>query len=395
MKKFIIILLSILILTGCKSNNDEDIPDENEIKVCKETCETDQDLFQSHLLNYQSMIDAHMIAIIENKYGDGVYLDQNTWYSKEDIPRFDPITDHHIIKIETPYTSFNTLLRTLNAYIPYCSIEGVCEGASYGQTFFSTGIDYGFDDESGYFHQVLVKGTDDERIENYTYNVTDDDFGYESLAYFPNKGKVFYKHFKNNIYQAYEYFSDSEYSYTYVDINTNEYIFYSLSDGNEWIQIYNPNTEMSFEKYRTQYTVSLYDNFDLVTSLLKAEEIYTVTISLFSLSDWNLLKIIDSSGSAQVSTYSSFLDGYAISARSKGSRYYNVNAKMNLDESQLALYNFPSTYTGKISFIVLNQELIIFMGSENLLDSTGLSKDSIKSDCLDLLDQYAGIYKEG
>jgi len=36
-----------------------------------------------------------------------------------------------------------------------------------------------------------------------------------------------------------------------------------------------------------------------------------------------------------------------------------------------------------------------FLESENSLVSTGLSKDSIKSDCLGLLDQYAGFYKEG
>ncbi len=393
MKKLIIILLLILIMTGCKkSSEDFLITIDTEISVCQESCVTDQAEIRVLLTNFYELMDAQILTIAENEGDIPSPMSVEVSYAKDEIPRSSPILQINQNSILKPYQDFFSYSSMFNAYIGVLVIGE--DEQSWGSVSV-TDVDYGFDDVSGFYKHTYNSGKENERIEGFKFKITEDDMQYEFIVYSTNLESYQYTSFQNNIYRKYTYTSESIYSFTYINMNSNSIVEYSVKDQDEIVNIYDPDSKDVYRMVNSNYETSHFEDLEFVASLRKDDTGYPVQFSLYFTDGWDEVVYRDPS----VIPYSTIFneevrvfEDYDILVSSLKGRYYNTNALMTLSETQLEDYEFPVEFEGNTSISELKEKLDDFMDMENPLDIVGLEITSIQNRCIEILDMITEKY---
>ena len=409
MKKLMIALLIILLLAGCTPSNDDNLQTEtldpheilgsfdNEFFVCQQECETNRVFGSYYDLYYEDSIEALLTSITPNVQGEINQLVSGEIYLREDIPRFDPVSNNYDIPIFLPYYMFYSAVNGINNYIEYCSVDGTCD-APYSESFQSiSAFDYGFDEHSGY-HMRITK--DEEGIEKFVvikFNLSLDNPSYEILEYWPARGNFNYVYLYNDEYRSYTYSTDDSYSFAYINLSSKNYIDYLIFDGRETVKIYDPEKEMFYQSFSPYFRVSHYKNMELEVSLSNSNGKYTSEISLFSMTGWDSVKHYMSATNFFSIVYQGedevFEDMYVI-GRSQVISFFDFIGRKEITDIELTSYEYPKEYTGDITFDEMQEELDRLVNISHPLDMTVLTVDDIKGIMISLLDMVSGRYNQ-
>lgn len=389
MKKLIIVCLFILIMTGCKESSIEylEIID-SEIPVCQESCVTDPDAIQLLLTDYSELVDTQMLVIDEHLHDFPSQLSRGTSYSKDELSRVGSLIEINFNSILRPYKDFYVYFSQLYSYISFLSKEDVISPFK--------NVDYGFDDDSGFYKHISNSGTDSERIEDFKFNITDNDLQYEFIVYSTIDNSYHYTSFQKNIYTRYIYTSESIYSFLYVNIDTHEIVEYSLSDQDEYVNIYDPVSNDAYKMFNSNYEIAHFKDMEFVASLRNDDTGYPIQFSLYFTNGWNNILYGDPSVVPYSTLYNNenrIFEDYDINVQSLNGIYYNINALMTLSETQLEDYLFPTEFEGNISISELKNELDNFMSLENPLDLIGLTPTLIQTQCIKISEMLTDEYK--
>lgn len=394
MKKFLIFLLLpfCFMLTGCRNSNISILsePDE-EILVCKETCERGQ-YFHSYLTNeYEEVLDELLNTLAPHRNDSVVSLRDGQTYARDVIPRLDQISGNDI-PLTLPYISLQSWLNRLNGLIEDCNSAGFCTESVGGYPIINY-MDYGFDDHSGFYQLGFTDESKYRTVQEFKYNLDSDHFGYEATSYVPISSSYGHVSFYNNIYRSYSR-RNSVTTFTYLNLDTKNYIQYSCN-GEETpeIKVYISESEMLYYTFNYSYKVTQFDDMEFIASLFYNDknESYDIEFSLMSMDNWDSIFVqTDWLNPSNIAYYQGerVFEEYNITVESQLSRYYNINALMTLSQTDLDDFNFRQDYTGNITFDALRKELEKFMYMDNPLDITGLRKEDIDEKVEELYTQF-------
>ncbi|MBU1094309.1 MAG: lipoprotein [Firmicutes bacterium] len=397
MKKIVIALLLALVLSGCTTKDQQILNAlDSEILVCDGTCVTDQ-TFGTYATNYyDDMIEAYLLSIAPNRYGEVVLLSNGETYEKTEIPRLDPVTNHFDIPIVQPYITLGLIISEIETYIELCTIDDVCVGPRTTLYSSITDVDYGFDEQSGFYtyHTISVKG--EERIEAYRFNMATDDPEFEHLIYWNTLEKYHYSFLKDNIYKEYSYTANDDYSFVYIDIASKKYLYYDLNQEEAIFKMYNPENGIFYANSFSNNSVTYYKDMEFVASLRNDGISYLSSISLFSMNGWDAVLKNGSIETPYCTIYHEevqVLNQYQVTMYTQGLRYYNLKAQLNLTEDEITDYVYPIEFEGDLTFDELYQIFIAFDEMENPLESVGLDQNDILAIMKELLEDFARKYK--
>lgn len=148
-----------------------------------------------------------------------------------------------------------------------------------------------FNEFEGYYIITKLEGDNIVHHQESQFIFTEANLSFKSLIYDLSNGSYMYQYFEEGIYREYRYISDTNYSFTYININTKDYIMYNSWGESETINIYDSNKQVLYSSNMTDsFTVSLYDDMNFVTSLMVNNERYTNKIGLFYLNGWDSMK---------------------------------------------------------------------------------------------------------
>lgn len=403
MKKIIVLLLAIIIafLTGCTSSQESIFGTfDVDFNTCQDTCSTDLQTFSDNLSTYRDALAAYELTIAENSNQESEFLVSQSNYTRLQIPVSDPITDNSGIPITLHNNGFALIFHYIEVVSHYVS-EG---GDNYSNPISSelyqiTNRNYGFDDLSGYYtHRSFLTSNASEATESYVYysfNLNPEHIAFESIIYFPNSDRYQYMSYANNVYRGYSYFADDNYSFQYINTSTGHYISYNLTDDYEITQIYNPDTQMFYDKNRNFGHIAFYQDMQFVVSLDNMNEENFLEFSLHFMDGWDSLTYNDVSVSPYSIAYNNDQRVYAdfdILTYRQSSNYYQVNIQKALTTEELSTFNFPDEFVGDITFDQLVQAYEDLLDNDNILSMEDLSPDLIKEKCLEILSLLSENY---
>lgn len=389
-----LLILGLAFLTGCTSSKEAILESfDHDIKVCQDTCDIDLQSFSDYVITYRENLEAYQLTIAENKNEDRIYLNTGNTYPREQISRIDPITDNDAIPIVNPSRVVSYYFDLLEFYTSMIDMgNDLYKDSNTNITYQITNRSYGFDAYGGYYDQTVTYTSDVQGIisikSSFIFNISPDNLEFEASFYYPNTGKLVYNYLFNDIYRAYSYVSNDEYSFKYIDINTGRHIGYTLDNGAKETEIYDPETQMFYEQHNSKYSVSLYHDMECVTFLTYALEDYLLQFSLYFMDGWDQLTYNDYFLRPYSSVYNAgyrVFSDFNIMAYPNGSNYYSVNIQKNLSETELSEFNFPEEFTGDITFSQLVQAYKDLTSKENILSIENLTPDLIKEKCLEIL----------
>jgi len=403
MKKATIFVLFIFVfyLTGCtkEANRILEILD-SEIITCGESCINDLVFDNYREIYYDDALEAYQIEIAPHK-NETVEITLGEMYTKDQIPRLDPVSYNGDIPIYYPYTRFDVILDNIGSWIYYDHIQKVNPNQELPRGYTSViDIDYGFDDHSGY---LMLNGMDkngNEEIRSYKFNLDANELSFEIVIYNVENKSYQYEFLQNNIYKNYIYFPDHDWMFKYINLATKQCISYIDDFLGKIINLYDPEEEMFYAYKNTEfsvfYRVTQYQDMEVITNLQfqtetsveGASPVYYSDISLFAMSGWNkILMISDYSGGRNLFFNDDVrvFDDLGISVYHNSDNYFNVAYREQLLESELDDYRFPEEFTGDITFANLKEELNAFKKLDDPFEIGGLTEELVIGKLQDLL----------
>jgi len=371
MKKIMIFVL-LLLLVGCTSLEDNivKIPD-MDIDVCDDSCETDQSTILDLFDGYYEKIDS-LNASIDNYFtGAVVALDSNQLYDREDIPREDLVGSNYDLPIFRVFHSLG-VIGDFERFVTFCEYGAECEQWFIAPGWTPTVYDYGFDENSGFINYTLGTVAGPVMAISFEFIFDGEDTKYEYLQYSIEHENYVYQVFEEGVYKKFHLISDTHKAFTYIDIETHEYLYYYIDGDETRIDYFNAKDEILYRKETNgAYSVRSYDGMEMVLNLTRNEEDYTLQYNLFYVDGWDTLGYKED----QVTHYSKVYLGdeevftdYLVYSSNMGLRYFYVYGNIVLTPTELDDYECLEGYTGDMSIDDLQELLDEFMALENPMD---------------------------
>ncbi len=315
--------------------------------------------------------------------------------AKEDILRENPLyNSNHIF--QGVYFGFLEIISDMYPFVNCCVSGGDCEFPQpLSQYENLSSLHFEFNEFEGYYKFTISEDDNIVRLQESKFIITEDNLSFKSYTYDLSNGFYMYQYFEEGIYREYRYASDTDYSFTYININTTDYIMYNIRGESEGINIYDSNTQILYTSNMTDsFTVSLYDNMNFVTSLKLNDEVYTHKIGLFYLNGWDQMKykpVIDSYYSKAFYEGEEVFTGYDILMHNFGLYYYKIYVVTEMNESEFNNYIFPEEYIGTMSQEELYDELEYFRNLEEPLSIMSITQEDIQNTFKNILDMLEGM----
>ena len=385
---FSVIFLSIILLIGCNSNNEEYVGVlKQDIEVCVVDLQTD---YETYSLNMNTYMDYNnnWLEQFNGDLGENHNIIPNgVKISKEDIAREDPISFSYQLMISMPYKRIEETISYIGNIVRNCEVDGACNAPLDNLFPNLTEMDFGFDGNSGY-SRITNLSDGKKEIEYYTFYLDDNDIQYEIFRYNEDSGYLFYSYFYDGVLKEYRYNSDTDFDYYYFNSETRE--SFALYKNGETLsfQMFDPDKNVYYENSKSEkYQVNVYDGFYNMTGLSFDEDVYTYDVSMFYMDDWDYLSKDVLDGYPNNKLYNGeteVFSNYDIEVRTYDLKYVEVFGKLEMSVPEWNDFEIPAEFTGTIVKADLTDELDYLMDLKN-------SSDLIKVTDEEILEQYSKI----
>jgi hypothetical protein len=378
-------------LSGCTEKKND-----VEIDVCTDDCILDDSEIEDMRLVYKEKVSDLMENIAPNNLGDVAILSSGNYYPREEISRIDPITGNWDIPIFHPVNELDRVQFNLYMLVSTCEKNTNCDFHTMLGIALKE-VEYGYTENNGYYS---FKGyNEDDDLHTIEYGKFNFDGGYgnfEQFVYFPALNHFSYSYFTEGKYYSYDYY-DNKYEYLYIDIEEQETIYIDSSNDGRDVAVTNDGQILYkyFEKFN-HYEVMQFDDLEFVSSLSKTDHEYESNLNFHFVDGWDTLYkeritgpgIYDKLYNNDVEVFSE----YSIFSHSLGVRYYVVNARTRIDESQLSTFSYPATFTGSLSFAEMKEEFDFITSLNDPFELLDMTEEELITDFEDYLQEFIDKY---
>ena len=395
MKKGLIMVLLVLLLTGCKSKNDFFTPLENEIEVCIEECFTLEDDVLATDLDHNGFVENLLENLFPSVENELPALEVGTSYTVSDLKWEDANTTASNSILSSPLRNFEYMVEEMANVTEHCLLNMPCVYLGFSRTLSLGAITYGYNDTSAFYELEMIDYTGTViRVQSLRYNLDGEYGSYEYLKYYPDTGLYEYQLFQNGIHQTYNYSGETSYSYDYINIKTTEHLFFTKSN-TESVYYFDSSEEILYTADDGFYTVMKFDEEIKVTALSKLTYGYMFNINFHYVEGWDSLQKQDTArnlfdklylGSTEVFTE------FEINTTSLTTEYMNVWGSMQLTKDELDDVSFPTGFNGDITMRQLKRELSKFQKESHPLKIAGIETADILERCVELQNQFKQKY---
>lgn len=384
MKKLLIIIVLVLLLSGCNFLKNPILRTiGNEIDTCEDECQTDENLYASYLEEHKERIDELMKSFINNDDVEMMILRNDELVKKDDIVRHDYVTDNFDIPILYPINKVHQYMFELDIISKNCDAAGVCNENIDLAFRKSSDFKYGFDEFTGYY-TYLINNNDIEYIKTVRFNINDEEIEY--TAYLINNTDmsiVDFEIFQNGIFKSYHYVSDTACDFFYINQNTNDSLFFKQESENEFsINAYVSDTQRFYAKTAdNNYRFKIYDNMHFVSSISNISDDYSVISSMFYFPDWdeihtriNSLDLFHTAYNQNEEVY----QDYDIYSNQMNMFFIDFYAMKQLSKEEVTEYDFPQGFLYDIDFSSFYNEFERWTQTEDCLSIFEITKSDLE-----------------
>lgn len=372
MKKILITTLIILVisLTACNNSSSSYLksPD-SDIETCGDSCMTEGDFWQIiHDTEEERNYDVYFQD--KDQY-EMVFLSSGKIVNREELLRADKLNGTLVIPPELAYRPFGQALYQMRAFIDNCEVQNPCSDLSYLQLEGMTVSEakYGFDEESGYYNFTVLDNDAVYRKESFRYHMYEGYTDYELYIYFPIAGQYEYTIAKQGVLHTYNYDENGADSYTYINTETYESLYYSYDNEKLMIEYLNPEDQLSYSynSRTSKYEVASYQDFENIVALNSEENNYSVIFNFHFMSGWDQITcgISDSNYCEVTMDGNPVYDTYDIYNFRKTNYYNNILSNLYLTQEEYNEYVFPEQLQINHSLNTLKNELSSFMNLDH------------------------------
>jgi len=391
MKKSLLLLsLFFLFLTGCTPVQVDILAQPEGVDVCQEECITENEEVLALIDDYHDQLDQLALELVP-EYDDELFqLQSDIIYSRDDIPQQDLVTSNSYIPLDEPYFRFGRALYEAERLVNTCELGVECIEQNIDVRYQVLDFDYGFDEDGGYANFRMGNTIETAFIRDIKFRFEKDGLSFEYLDYDFLNDNYIYGIMSEGIYREYMYDDSEHFYFTYINMNTEDYLYYYTQEYGELIVIYDQNTEMNYTMgLNGDFTVAKMQDHEYLASLRSSELGYTLRFNLFKTEGWNKV----SWGVEDLSPYASLylddesvLTDYEAEFSPINSHFYALYAEItNSDVNQL---QFPTGFTGDVTLTQLNEELTNFIALEDPCIMFGLSKETIVAKIMEVKSQF-------
>jgi hypothetical protein len=379
--KLRIILLFMMILTGlllgCTSNKVEYLdPVDFEMDVCREDCSDNETVVMGYLESYRIKIDALNGNIQNIPVEELNVLRNDEIYDREDIPRDDLQDSNYDIPVFYPYMRLSYFLSSVVVHIKNSNYESTVYGTNFSNLM------YLFNDNQGFYSHTVSEGSESERRYRFSFRFVEEGLEYLVTQYNVSDDRYDYViSFKDGVYREYSYDSDDSYTFVFIDILGFRYLRSGYLNGDEFFIYHDPDHGIRYELLKTGLRkISFYDGLEYICSLNDKADDYLLTINGHFLNDWDELHLRPEDITPYSLLFSQNIrvyEDYLVLVRGQGLRYYSIDMRKNLTESEATKYIFPETFSKDISFSEVLQKFNYFVNIESNLDMLNLKETDL------------------
>jgi hypothetical protein len=351
-------------------------PVDFELEVCREDCSDNETVVMGYLESYRIKIDA-LYNNIQNMTEEELNVLRNgEIYDREDIPRDDLLDSNYDIPVFYPYMRLNYFLSTVVVHIK----NSTDESTTYGRNF--SNLMYLFNDNQGFYSYTIADGSESERRFRFSFRFVDEGLEYLVTQYNVSDDNYDYViSLKDGVYREYNYEADDSYTFVFIDVLGYRYLRSGYINGEEFFIYHDLDQGIRYEHMKTGLRkVTFYDGLEYICSLNDKADDYLLTINGHFLDDWDELHLRPDDITPYSMLFSQNIrvyEDYLVLVRNQGLRYYSIDMKKNLTESETTNFVFPETFSKDITFSEVLQEFNDFVNIESNLDMLNIRETDL------------------
>lgn len=400
MKKLLIIIFLVLLLSGCNFLKNPILRTiGNEIDVCEDECQTDENLYSTYLEAHKERIDEIIKSFINNDGVEMMILHNDEFVKKEDIVRHDYITDNFDIPVLYPINKVSQYIFELDIISKNCDDAGVCNETIDLVFRKSSDFKYGFDEYTGYY-TYKINNNNIEYTKAVRFSIIEEEIEYISyLIDNTDMSIVDFDIFQEGIFKSYHYVSDSEYDFFYINQNTNDSLFFKQeSESGVNITAYVSENQRFYAKTAdNNYRYKIYDDMHFVSSISSISDKYSVISSMFYFPGWDeihtrttALDLFDTAYNQNDEVY----QDYDIYNHHMNMFFIDIYAMKQMTEAEINEYNFPEGFLYDINFSDFYNEYVLWTETEDCLSIFDISKSNFEKALEEQIDHLSKLYIE-
>jgi len=400
MKKLLIIIVLVLLMSGCNLLKNPVLRTiGNEIDTCEDECETDENLYASYLEAHKERIDEITKSFINNDDVEMMILRNDEFVKKEDIVRHDYITDNFDIPVLYPINKVSQYIYELDIISKNCDAAGVCNETIDLVFRKSSDFKYGFDEYTGYY-TYLINNNDIEYTRAVHFNINEEEIEY--ISYLINNADmsiVDFDIFQKGIFKSYHYVSDTAYDFFYINQNTTDSLFLKQESENEVnITAYVSETQRFYVKTAANnFRLKIYDNMHFVSSIGNSSDKLSVISSMFFFPGWDEIHTrtvsLDLFHTAYNQNEEVYQD-YDIYSYQTNMFFIDIYARIKMTETEITEYNFPNGFLYDISFSDFYNEYVIWTETKDYLSIFEITQSDFEQALEEQITHLSELYIE-
>ncbi len=394
MKKMIILFMFLCIaFVGCSS---EGIRLESDFNYdFDDSFIQDTTNLSDYFDEFYKVADDLMDSLSKEMDEQGTFtLVEGTIYQRDELPLENPNYYTQEVPIHSAYGYFSMML--MDVY------SGVFTGTlGENEAYY---LDYGFNETGGYITKKLYDTN--HQTTTYLKNsfvILDDKIQFEQLNFSLDTEYMTYLVYNGVEMYRYTYHDLGNYSFNYLNTETYDYFSMFILGNLNSVTYYDHSEQIRYDQNDNYTSVTKYDDFTPVVTLINENDQFNLNIYLRSMSGWDSLSYENSyvsDGDDQIIYEQPFVKVYNDGLEVY--RDYNIplliyrvanyqTMYFDIELDDITTYQMPEGFTGDITFDTL-YEIIVGLDDINYIyELINLNKLDIRDYCKNI---YDGFYQE-